>query len=93
MKKRAKMFSSALIIAILVPALPALADRGEAKRYSVTITNVTGGQIITPPVLFSHSKDFHLFKLGMKASNELATQAETGDPMALAGLLAVFSNP
>jgi len=55
--------------------------------YEVTITNVTAGQLITPPILFSHSSSFELFSLGTPASPELAALAEGGDFVPLMQLL------
>lgn len=46
--------------------------------YNVKITNVTRGQVITPPVLVSHTAGFELFRLGMPASPELTKLAEDG---------------
>ena len=42
----------------------------------VSITNVTKGQIMSPPVLVSHNHLFSLFELGKPASSELAAIAE-----------------
>ncbi len=60
----------------------------EGLQFSVTITNITGGQVITPPVVINHSKDFELFALGSAASAELVTLAEDGITTALTGFLA-----
>lgn len=51
-------------------------DRGSS--YEVTITNITRGQIISPPIVISHNKDFQLFSLGDSATDELAALAEDG---------------
>ncbi len=53
------------------------ADQG-GHLYNVTITNVTRGQVITPPVVVSHKDGFQLFTLGMPASAELTKLAEDG---------------
>jgi hypothetical protein len=45
----------------------------------VTITNITRGQIISPPIVISHNKDFQLFILGDPASKGLAALAEDAD--------------
>lgn len=50
----------------------------EGQRYAVTITNITRGQVITPPVVISHSDEFQLFTLGSPAIPELAALAEDG---------------
>ncbi|HSG05542.1 MAG TPA: spondin domain-containing protein [Nitrospiria bacterium] len=63
-----------------------LAQSGDT--YRVTITNLTPGQVITPPVVIVHSNDFSLFQAGHPASPELAALAEDGDTGPLATLLA-----
>lgn len=57
------------------------------SEYNVTITNVTRGQIITPPVLLSHSKNFQLFTVGEPAIPELVALAEDGNTVPLDSLL------
>lgn len=62
---------------------------GEGRTYEVTITNLTRGQVITPPVLISHNGDFKLFTAGSAASPELVALAEDGDASSLLASLAV----
>lgn len=54
--------------------------------YKVTITNLTRGQIFSPPIVITHNKDFHLFETGEPAAYELARLAEDGDPSGLMDL-------
>lgn len=60
------------------------ADEGNLKEklrgytYRVTITNITRGQIISAPIVFSHKRGFDLFKLGQPSSEGLAALAEDG---------------
>ena len=70
------------------PAAPAPAGP-HLRRYEVTITNVTKGQIFAPAVVASHDSSFQLFDLGSPAIPELAFLAEEGDPTMLAGALAM----
>lgn len=58
------------------------------KRYSVTFTNTSRGQLITPPVILSHTDAFRLFTIGSPAGEELAALAEDGESSALLGFLA-----
>lgn len=69
---------------------PAFADDDDVQRYAVTVTNLTRGQILTPPVVISHNRDFILFTPGAPASPELATLAEDGMTGPLLGLLATL---
>jgi len=57
------------------------------RQVAVTITNLTRGQIITPPVVIVHNEKFRLFVPGEPAIHELAALAEDGDTGPLLGLL------
>jgi hypothetical protein len=89
-------------LALLFGVSPILADdgtsnpdlsRGRARGsvYTVTITNLTYDQIISPPVVVVHDQRFRLFEAGQAASDELAALAEDGMTGPLAGLLEVSS--
>jgi len=57
------------------------------KKYEITITNLTRGQIFSPPIVITHNRGFELFTLGDAASPELAAMAEEGDTTQLIDLL------
>ena len=57
--------------------------RTRGRTYQVTITNLTRGQIISAPVVFSHRGGFYLFKLGEPSSEGLAALAEDADTVTL----------
>lgn len=59
--------------------------------YGIKLTNLTHGQILTPPLVVIHSADFHLFTTGEPASDELAELAKEGDTVSLK--TALESNP
>jgi hypothetical protein len=69
------------------------------KKYKVTITNLTRGQIFSPPIVIAHDSKFSLFTLGEPASDELAALAEGGATDPLVDLIdgryptAVFDGP
>lgn len=65
-------------------------DRG-ARRYAVTVTNITRGQPIAPPAVVAHDDHFKLFVLGSPGIPELAPLAEEGNGVPLLG--AVSSLP
>ena len=54
------------------------------RTYKVTITNLTKGQVITPPALVVHRAGFRLFEVNGTASDGLAVLAESGNPGPLA---------
>lgn len=77
MKKSLSAAVSIAMTAWVFGNAQAQADSG-GHVYNVKITNVTRGQVITPPVLVSHTAGFELFRLGMPASPELTKLAEDG---------------
>jgi len=52
------------------------AAQGDGVAIEVTITNLTSGQILSPPVVVSHKRNFQLFTPALPASPELAMLAE-----------------
>ena len=77
------------MIVTIMPNQKALAEQGQ--QYLVTITNITQGQVITPPVVFSHDDTFQLFTLGEPALPELVVLAEDGGTGDLLDFLATSS--
>ena len=65
----------------------ALADNEKGKTYSVTVTNLTKKQVITPPLVISHKASFNLFKIGQPAGDGLVAVAEGGDTSTLEAML------
>lgn len=63
------------------------ASATESKMYRASITNLTKGQVMTPPVVVVHRPSFALFTLGEEASEGLKRQARDGDPSLLLGEL------
>jgi Spondin_N len=64
----------------LVAAPAAQADRSDrAETFEVTITNLTSGQPLTPPVVATHRGKNEVFRVGSKASFELKEIAENGN--------------
>jgi hypothetical protein len=49
------------------------------RTYRVTISNLTDGQPLTPPVLITHRKPFHAFEVGAPASVAVTELAENGN--------------
>ena len=72
--------SSAITLIVMCGILVSgVADaKDKTTRYEVTITNITRGQIISPPIVISHNEDFQLFSLGHPAPTGLAQLAEDG---------------
>lgn len=66
-----------------IPALAAAAlllpTLASAAQFSVTVYNLTHGQVITPPVFITHDKNYDLFDLTDSASAALRAMAEGGD--------------
>ena len=70
------------LIFILTSGLSLADEERHTKKikYKVTITNLTRGQVFSPPIVISHNRNFRLFTLGDAASDGLALLAEEGNP-------------
>ena len=55
----------------------------EPGTFQVTFTNLTAGQLMTPPVAAIHDPSAHLFQVGSVASDAIRDIAETGNSAAL----------
>jgi hypothetical protein len=69
-----------------VGQLPAGASRGD-RIYEVTITNLTSGQPLTPPVVATHRGRDQLFRVGLPASVGVREIAENGNNSPLLAFL------
>ena len=67
------------------------ASNSSADTFEVKITNITAGQVLTPPVIFTHVKGVHLFNLGEPAPDYLVPLAEGGDTSAFVDIDKSFS--
>jgi hypothetical protein len=65
---------------VLAGATFSAAASDDYRTYSVRITNLTKGQVITPPAVIAHRRGYSLFEIGQPASEGLAVLAETGNP-------------
>ena len=79
--KKTGIFAMTALIAILGVGIAGIPESNAAKTqmYEVTVTNITPGQPITPPLLVTHSKDVSLFTVGETASEQLQQLAENGN--------------
>ena len=62
-----------LALTLLVPS-EARSDGG--TTYEVTITNLTAGQPLTPPILVTHTRKTGIFQVGEAASDAIQQIAE-----------------
>ena len=74
------------MITIASVGIPASAAP-KSQMYEVTITNLTPGQPITPPLLVTHSAEAGFLAPGEMASNELQQLAENGNAEPLVEML------
>jgi len=85
--------SRLIAIAILGIALtlvaPQAAHSEGGRTYKVTITNLTAGQPITPPILVTHTSRTEIFSVGEVSSEGIRQIAENGNG---APLLEALSN-
>ena len=76
-----------MLVALVAAALPAGAQSARPSAFRVTITNLTGGQPLTPPVAALHNAGFDVFTVGQPASFEVKEIAENGNSAPLLGVL------
>ncbi len=74
-----------LAVAAVSPSLAAPPQR----TYEVTVTNLTSGQALTPPLIATHRGSAHLFQVGRPANLGTQQIAENGD---LGPMLAALAN-
>jgi len=68
----------ALLAVVSMVGIPE-SNATQAKMYEVTVTNLTPGQPITPPLLVTHSYEAGFFSVGEMVSAELQQLAENGN--------------
>ena len=80
---------SAIVAMMAVVSIAGIPESSAAtpKTYEVTITNLTPGQPITPPLLVTHGKDAGFFTVGEMASDEIQQLAENGNTAPLVEML------
>ncbi len=81
-KQGAGVFAVSAMAAIITIAGVVGAQESSAARtvtYEVTVTNITPGQPITPPLLVTHARDAGFFTVGHESSEQLRQLAENGD--------------
>ena len=84
-----------MVVAVALAAGSAapVAEAGTSGRmYQVTVTNLTRGQVITPPVVILHNADYSLFSAGQPASAGLVALAEDGVSADLVAALEIDGN-
>jgi len=64
-------------------------EDSDGISYQITITNLTPGQPITPPMVATHQQGMSFFEVGDEPSPELAVLAEAGDGNPLAARLII----
>ena len=88
MKKIVRIVSFVAVLAALLLPVGVFA---QSKTFVVTVTNLTGSQIFSPPLVISHSRKTRLFEVGQTAPEPLYTLAEDGNPVPLADAMLATS--
>lgn len=88
-KKTGILALTAIVTMLAVVSIAGIPESNAAKTkmYEVTITNLTSGQPITPPLLVTHSKDMGLFTVGEMAGTEIQQLSENGNAEPLVNML------
>ena len=88
-KKADTMIASSSMSSKALSSMPASSSMASSAlsmmpvKFSITITNLTAGQPLSPTALVLHKPSLKLFQVGMPASVELEKIAEGGSPTAL----------
>ncbi len=87
---RLRLLTVIAVVAVMAAvAVPANGSGGGTRTYEVTITNLTDGQPLSPPVAVTHRKSAPLFRVGGQASAGIEAIAEDGNQaVAVDGLIA-----
>jgi hypothetical protein len=85
---RSRILLTVVAATLLLGMMPVGAGAQGPRNVRVTITNLTSGQIISPPVVVTHSAGTYVFRAGEEASSQVAALAEDADN---AGLLAALA--
>lgn len=80
-------FKSLTLTTSLAAAITAFSMPVMAQELTISISNLTNGMYFTPVLIAAHDNNTFAFRSGSKASTELATQAEGGNPAPLKTLL------
>jgi len=88
-KKTSVLAITAIAVMLAVVSVAGIPESNAAKTKmcEVTITNLTPGQPITPPLLVTHAKDAGFFTVGEMANNGIQQLAENGNPEPLVEML------
>jgi len=80
-KKTSILAVTAIVAMLTVVSISGIPESSAAttKMYEVTITNLTPGQPITPPLLVTHSENAGFFTVGEMASNGIQQLVENGN--------------
>jgi len=84
----AKLIAVATLGLALTLLAPEAARSEGGKTYKVTITNLTAGQPVTPPILVTHTSKTRIFSVGEPASEGIQQIAENGNGAPLLDALA-----
>lgn len=74
-----KTIAAATLGLALTLMVPVDAHSEGQKTYKITITNLTAGQPLTPPILATHTSRTGIFKVGEAASESIQQVAENGN--------------
>ncbi len=83
-----RLLITTTVLAVFALMLGPAAVASNVATYEVTITNLTSGQPLTPPVVATHRKPFHIFEVGDPANFEVKEIAENGNNAPLLAALA-----
>jgi hypothetical protein len=84
--KRVMLFGAVVAVVTATVQVPATASSGD-RTYRITITNLTSGQPLSPPVVAIHRDRDQVFRVGQPASVGVREIAENGNNAPLLAFL------
>lgn len=85
-----KTVTGGILLAGLLAATLGTSPAAQAETLRIKVTNLTAGQIFSPPIVIAHPRNVSPFKLAEAASDGLAALAEGGDSSGLATEMAAL---
>ena len=78
-QKKVKVTTFLILIVVGLFLTTSVSQASHVRTFKVTISNLTDGQPLTPPLLATHSLNIEMFNVGSAASYELQQIAENGN--------------
>ncbi|MEM7333651.1 MAG: spondin domain-containing protein [Chloroflexota bacterium] len=79
MQKKTKVVAFFILIVVGLFVTASISQASNTRTFKVTVTNLTDGQPLTPPLLATHSRQIGMFDVGQAANVGIQEIAENGN--------------